>query len=75
MRDGSVVYPGAAACDSSYLGQLFQIQGDPAERIYRCADTGNAVGGTHRDIWFQSSAEGWSWQRHIGDRAEIEILP
>ena len=74
-RDGSIVYPGAAACDISYLGQLFRIDGDPAERIYRCADTGSAVGGTHRDIWFQSSAEGWSWQRYVGDRAQIEILP
>ena len=75
MRDGSSVYPGAAACDIAYLGQLFRIEDDPASLIYRCADTGSAVGAEHRDIWFQSSAEGWRWQLGIGRSAAIEILP
>lgn len=75
MRDGSVVYNGAAACDVVYLGQRFRIEGDPLGRIYRCADTGSAVHGLHRDIWFGSSDEGWKWQRSVGQAATIEILP
>lgn len=75
MRDGTVVYAGAAACHRSYLGQLFRIEDDPARRIYRCADTGGKVGGLHRDIWFESSAEGWQWQLELGRTAMIEILP
>jgi hypothetical protein len=50
MRDGTVVYNGAAACDWSYLGQRFIIVDDPLERVYTCADTGSAVRGLHRDI-------------------------
>ncbi len=75
MRDGTIVYPGAAACSYDYLGQQFRIEGDPTERIYRCNDTGNAVLGLHRDIWFQSSDEGWLWAYRVGQRAVIEILP
>ncbi|MDA0302693.1 MAG: hypothetical protein O2822_09215 [Chloroflexi bacterium] len=75
MRDGSVVYNGAAACDYVYLGQRFRIEGDPLRRIYRCADTGSAVHGQHRDIWFSSSDEGWKWQRTVGQNATIEIVP
>lgn len=75
MRDGSVVYPGAAACDYKYLGQQFRIIGDPLERIYRCADTGSAVHGLHRDIWFYDSDEGWDWQHVLGQSVVIEILP
>ncbi|MSQ30976.1 MAG: hypothetical protein EXR64_02975 [Dehalococcoidia bacterium] len=75
MRDGSVVYNGAAACDHAYLGQHFRIEGDPLKRIYRCADTGSAVHGLHRDIWFHTSGDGWAWQRSVGEAATIEILP
>ncbi len=75
MRDGTIVYPGAAACSYDYLGQLFRIEGDPTGRVYRCNDTGNAVLGLHRDIWFQSSDEGWLWAYRVGQRAVIEILP
>jgi len=75
MRDGSIVYNGAAACDYAYLGQRFRIEGDPLGRVYRCADTGSAVHGLHRDIWFGSSDEGWQWQRSVGQSATIEILP
>ena len=75
MRDGTVVYPGAAACAYVYLGQQFRIVGDPLERIYRCADTGSAVHGLHRDIWFMTSDEGWAWQLAVGQTATIEILP
>lgn len=75
MRDGSSVYPGAAACHVAYLGQLFRIEGDPAGLIYRCADTGSAIGAQHRDIWFETSDEGWRWQLGIGRTAAIQILP
>lgn len=75
MRNGTVVYPGAAACSYVYLGQRFRIVGDPLERVYRCDDTGSAVHGLHRDIWFMTSAEGIDWQHVVGQVATIEILP
>jgi hypothetical protein len=75
MRDGSVVRPGAAACDVAYLGQRFRIHGDPSGRAYFCADTGSAVHGMHRDIWFLDNRAGWEWQNRVGRTAVIEILP
>ena len=74
MRDGTIVYPGAAACDYAYLGQTFRVVGDPSDTVYRCADTGSAVHGLHRDIWFNNSDEGWAWQEEVGSVATIEIL-
>jgi hypothetical protein len=75
MRNGDIVYSGAAACAYGYLGQRFRIQGDPLRRVYTCADTGNAVLGLHRDIWFYDSDDGWDWQMDIGQVAVIEIVP
>ena len=74
MRDGTVVYPGAAACDYTYLGQQFRIEGDPTGRVYTCNDTGGAVHGLHRDIWFRTNTEGWSWQREVGRSVVIQIV-
>ena len=74
MRDGLVVYPGAAACDYAYLGQRFRIQGDPSRRVYECNDTGSAVHGLHRDIWFHTSDDGWRWQLLVGPQAVLEIV-
>ena len=74
MRDGVTVYPGAAACDVAYLGQRFRIVGDPLERTYTCNDTGSAVHGLHRDIWFYASDEGWNWQRGVGALAVLEVV-
>ena len=74
MRDGTVVYPGAAACDYTYLGQQFRIEGDPTGRVYTCNDTGSAVHGLHRDIWFPTNTEGWSWQREVGRNVVIQIV-
>ncbi|MBT5775306.1 MAG: hypothetical protein HOH95_13125 [Dehalococcoidia bacterium] len=74
MRDGTVVYNGAAACDWSYLGQRFIIVGDPLERVYTCADTGSAVHGLHRDIWFHSAEEGWKWQLGVGSIGLLLIV-
>ncbi|MBW7934889.1 MAG: hypothetical protein H3C62_15035 [Gemmatimonadaceae bacterium] len=74
MRDGSVVRDGAAACDVAYLGQRFRIQGDPTGRMYTCNDTGSAVGGLHRDIWFATASEGVNWLAQVGQVAIIEIV-
>jgi hypothetical protein len=75
MRDGTFVRPGAAACDVAYLGQRFRITGDPTGRTYYCGDTGSAVHGMHRDIWFLDNRSGWEWQSRVGRAAVIEILP
>ena len=74
MRDGTVVYDGAAACAWAYLGQRFVIVGDPLERMYTCADTGSAVHGLHRDIWFYTAEAGWAWQLNIGTRGLLVIV-
>jgi hypothetical protein len=75
MRDGSVVRPGAAACDFAYLGQRFRIEGDPDQREYVCSDTGNLVDGLHRDIWFNVADDGADWLLKVGRVAVIQILP
>lgn len=75
MRDGTVVRPGAAACDYAYLGQRFRIEGDPEQREYVCSDTGNLVGGLHRDIWFNVADDGADWVLKVGRFAVIEVLP
>jgi hypothetical protein len=75
MRDGTIVRPGAAACDYEYLGQRFRIEGDPDQREYVCNDTGNLVVGLHRDIWFNVADEGADWVLKVGRSAVIEILP
>ncbi len=74
MRDGTIVYEGAAACAFTYLGQRFRIVGDPTERTYTCHDTGSAVHGLHRDIFFYSAADGWPWIQSVGTRAILEIV-
>lgn len=74
-RDGSAVRSGMAACDVTYLGQRFRIVGDPTGRAYVCADTGSAVRGLHRDIWFKDNRSGWGWQNQVGTTATIEVLP
>ena len=74
MRDGTVVYEGAAACALTYLGQQFRIVGDPNGRLYTCHDTGNAVHGVHRDIFFHSAADGWPWLQTVGTRVVLEIV-
>lgn len=74
-RNGTRVAPGMAACDVAYLGQRFQIEGDPTGRTYLCGDTGGAVRGLHRDIWFMSNRDGWHWQQSVGEQAFIRVLP
>jgi hypothetical protein len=74
MRDGTVVYEGAAACDYVYLGQRFRILGDPSNRIYTCHDTGSAVHGLHRDIFFYNAESGWPWLLTVGTDVVLEIV-
>ncbi len=75
MANGQVVHSGAAACSAQYLGQRFRILGDPTGRTYTCADTGSAVHGEHRDIWFNTNDEGARWQAVVGLSAVIQVLP
>ena len=74
MRDGTIVYEGAAACSLTYLGQKFRIVGDPLERIYTCHDTGSAVLGMHRDIFFHNAGDGWLWLASVGTRGVLEVV-
>ncbi|MYE46360.1 MAG: hypothetical protein F4X25_06330 [Chloroflexi bacterium] len=75
MANGEVVHEGAAACSRENFGQRFRIIGDPLDRIYTCKDTGSAVDGEHRDIWFENSDDGYNWSQQVGDFAQVEILP
>lgn len=74
MANGEVVHQGAAACDRSRLGERFRIIGDPLELTYECKDTGSAVHGHHRDIFFALSDDGYRWIVEVGYTAVIEIL-
>lgn len=74
MANGEVVHQGAAACDRSRLGERFRIVGDPLGLTFECKDTGSAVHGHHRDIWFDLSDDGYRWIVEVGYRATIEIL-
>ncbi len=75
MASGQIVYEGAAACAPGNMGQRFTISGDPTGRTYTCADTGSAVTGEHRDIFFHNSDDGWAWWLQMGTNvATIEIV-
>ena len=77
MANGEMVHQGAAACsrDNAAQGQRFRIIGDPNDLIYTCKDTGNAVHGEQRDIWFENSDDAITWIGQVGDTALVEILP
>ncbi|MXZ63013.1 MAG: SH3 domain-containing protein [Chloroflexi bacterium] len=74
MANGEVVHQGAAACARSRLGERFRIIGDPLGLTYECEDTGSAVHGHHRDIFFDLSDDGYRWIVEVGYTAVIEIL-
>lgn len=74
MANGEVVHQGAAACARSRLGERFRIMGDPLGLTYECKDTGSAVHGHHRDIFFDLSDDGYRWIVEVGYTAVIEIL-
>ena len=74
MANGEVVHEGAAACDRAHLGQRFRIVGDPLGLTYTCKDTGSAVHGQHRDIWFDISDDGYRWIVGVGYTAQVQIL-
>ena len=77
MSSGQVVHPGAASCDRAYRGQRFRVVGDPGDLVYTCLDTGGAVIGEHRDIWFATSGAGLAWWKLVAPTgfASIEVLP
>ena len=70
MANGEIVHAGAAACARSRLGERFRIVGDPT--VYTCKDTGGAVHGQHRDIWFRYSADAAAWARRMLDGGYFE---
>jgi hypothetical protein len=70
MRNGEVVYEGAAACGYQRLGSQFLLLGD----VSTCADTGSAVWGDHVDWFFHDHWEGWRFLREFGDRHEVHWL-
>ena len=70
MANGEIVHAGAAACARSRLGERFRIVGDPM--VYTCKDTGGAVDGQHRDIWFRYSADAAAWARRMLDGGHFE---
>ena len=74
MANGEIVHEGAAACSRDNFGQRFRIVGDPLGLTYTCKDTGNAVHGQHRDIWFDNSDDGLNFIRQVGETANVEIL-
>ena len=75
MANGEIVHEGAAACSRDNFGQRFRIIGDPNGLTYTCKDTGNAVHGQQRDVWFDNSDDGFNWIREVGTTALVEILP
>jgi hypothetical protein len=74
LASGQPVYEGAAACAPENFGQRFRIVGDPLDLVYTCDDTGSAVAGGHRDIWFHNSDDGFDWVSQVGHRAEVIIV-
>ncbi len=74
MANGEIVHEGAAACSRDNFGQRFRIVGDPLGLTYTCKDTGNAVHGEQRDIWFDNSDDGLNFIRQVGATANVEIL-
>ena len=74
MASGEIVHEGAAACAQEFLWQRFRIVGDPRGLTYTCKDTGSAVHGHHRDIFFHNSDDGYRWIVEVGYTVQIEIF-
>ena len=74
MANGERVHAGAAACARELRGQRFRIEGDPRGLTYTCKDTGSAVHGNHRDIWFDNSDAGYRWIISVGYSADVHII-
>jgi 3D (Asp-Asp-Asp) domain-containing protein len=72
--DGTPVQLGVAACDRRLMGQHFRVLGDPSGLVFRCADTGGAVHGAVRDMWFPTAATGGAWLAGVGHHVVIEVL-
>lgn len=76
MRNGQIVHRGAASCSGANFGQRFRVVGDPSGLVYTCKDTGGGVGAEHRDIWFATSDEAFTWWKTVapGGYATIEVI-
>lgn len=76
MSNGMRVQPGAASCDRANFGQRFRVVGDPLAQIYTCMDTGGGVSAEHRDIWFATSDEAFTWWKRVAPTgfATIEVV-
>lgn len=74
FASGKRVYEGGAACAREYRGQRFKIAGDPLDRTYVCEDTGGAVHGNTRDIFFWNSDDAQRWTRVVGTHAEVFVV-
>ena len=76
MRNGQIVHRGAASCAGVNFGQKFRVIGDPSETTFTCMDTGGGVGAEHRDIWFATSDEAFTWWKTVapGGYATIEVV-
>ena len=76
MRNGQVVHQGAASCAGANFGQRFRVVGDPTGLVYTCKDTGGGVGAEHRDIWFATSDEAFSWWKTVAPNGygTIEVV-
>ena len=66
---------GAIVCDRSRSLKAGNARAAEVDTTTARDSTGSAVHGLHRDIWFGSSDDGWTWQRSVGQAASIEILP
>ena len=76
MRNGQIVHRGAASCAGVNFGQRFRVIGDPSETVFTCMDTGGGVGAEHRDIWFATSDEAFTWWKTVAPNgyATIEVV-
>ena len=76
MRNGQIVHRGAASCSGTNFGQRFRVVGDPSSVVYTCKDTGGGVGNEHRDIWFATSDEAYTWWKTVAPAgyAVIEVV-
>lgn len=61
---GTIVSPGTAACDSVFLGRVFEIVGDRQGERWTCLDTGNFSGNLF-DLWFYDLAVGQDYINNL----------
>jgi hypothetical protein len=67
---GVLVGPWQASCDSSRLGQSFDLAG----YIFLCTDTGSGVRGNDVDLWFYTYDEGVAFMAQLDPNAQVYWL-